>query len=135
VYLSFGPSSSKSNHSHEAHLNGLVRVWSHSSNLLLHKKRHPHFTGNSTREWELLYSKMPPKTRKTGPGRSQDTSVTQGEISHPLDHEVHHEDTNPPPPAVLFDMIKFLQVSQHEVVSMIKELKDGKNSHNHRKER
>ena len=78
---------------------------------------------------------MPPKTRKTGPGRPQDTSVTQGEISHTLDHEVHHEDTNPPPPAVLFDMIKFLQVSQYEVVSMIKELKGGKNSHNHRKER
>ena len=80
----------------------------------------------------MLYSKMPPKTRKTGPRRSQDVSVTQGENSHPIDHEVHHEDTNPPPPTVMFDMIKALQASQHEVVGMIKELKDEKNSHNHR---
>ena len=96
------------------------------------KKRYLHFTGDSTGEWELLYSKMPPKTRKTGPRRSQDVSVTQGENSHPIDHEVHHEDTNPPPPTVMFDMIKALQVSQHEVVGMIKELKDEKNSRNHR---
>ena len=41
VYLNFGPSSSKSNHSHETHFNGLVKVWSHSSNLLLHKKKAP----------------------------------------------------------------------------------------------
>jgi hypothetical protein len=72
------------------------------------KKRHLHFIGDSTREWELLYWKMPPKTRKTGPGRSQDVSVTQGENSHPIDHEIHHEDTNLPPPTVMFDMIKAL---------------------------
>ena len=39
MYLSFGPSSLKGNHSHEAHLNSLVRVWSHSSYLFLHKKK------------------------------------------------------------------------------------------------
>uniref|UniRef100_A0A2N9HS22 Uncharacterized protein n=1 Tax=Fagus sylvatica TaxID=28930 RepID=A0A2N9HS22_FAGSY len=72
---------------------------------------------------------MPPKS---GPGRSQDVSVTQGENSHPIDHEVHHEDTNPPLPTVMFDMIKALQASQHEVIGMIKELKDEKNSRNHR---
>ena len=75
---------------------------------------------------------MPPNTRKIDPGRSQDVSVTQRENSNPIDHEVHHEVTNPPPPAVMFDMIKALQVSQHEVVGMIKELKDEKNSRNHR---
>jgi hypothetical protein len=76
---------------------------------------------------------MPPKTRKTRPERSQDVNVTQGENSHPIDHEVHHEDTNPPPPTVMFVMIKALQVSQLEVVGTIKELKDEKNSRNHRK--
>ena len=75
---------------------------------------------------------MPPKRRKTGPGQSQDMSVTQGENSHLIDHGVHHEDTNPPPTVIMFDMIKALQVSQHEVVGMIKELKDEKNSRNHR---
>ena len=74
---------------------------------------------------------MPPKTRKIGLGRSQDVSVTQGENSHPIDHEVYHEDISPTPPTVMFDMIKALQVSQHEVVGMIKELKDEKNSRNH----
>ena len=75
---------------------------------------------------------MPPKTRKTDPRQSQDVSVTQEESSHPINHEVHHEDTNPPPLAVMFDMIKALQVSQHEIVGMIKELKDDKDSRNHR---
>ena len=41
VYLSFGPSSSKGSHNHEAHFKGLARVWSHSSHLLLHKKKAP----------------------------------------------------------------------------------------------
>jgi hypothetical protein len=75
---------------------------------------------------------MPPKTRKSDPRWSQDVSVTQGESPHPIDHEVHHEDTDPPPPTIMFDMIKALQVSQHEVVGMIKELRDKKNSRNHR---
>ena len=43
VYLSFGLSSSKGKHSHEAYFNGLVRVWSHSSHLFLHKKKAPTF--------------------------------------------------------------------------------------------
>jgi hypothetical protein len=75
---------------------------------------------------------MPPKTRKIGPERSQYVSATQGEYSYPIDHEVYHEDISPPPPTAMFDMIKALQVSQHEVVGMIKELKDEKNSRNHR---
>ncbi len=75
---------------------------------------------------------MPPKTRKSEPRWSQDVSVTQGESPHPIDHEVHHKDTDPPPPTIMFDMIKALQVSQHEVVGMIKELRDKKNSRNHR---
>ena len=74
---------------------------------------------------------MPPKTRKSGPERSQDVSVTQGESPHPTDHEVHHEDTDSPLPTIMFDMIKALQVSQHEVVDLIKELRDEKNSRNH----
>ncbi len=80
----------------------------------------------------MLYSKMPPKTRKSGLEQSQDVSVTQGESPHPTDHEVHHEDTDPPPPTIMFDMIKALQVSQHEVVDLIKELRDEKNSRNQR---
>jgi hypothetical protein len=75
---------------------------------------------------------MPPKKRKSSPGQSRDASVMQGESPHPTDHEVHHEDTDPPPPIVMFDMIKALQVSQNEVVGMIKELRDEKNSRNHR---